>query len=109
MYFDLTENGALSKYDLNDGATCKLKFRPITSNWKDCEIAARALGFTGDSLAHVDYEYPWGTQRPQGCFRGTGSGRFHFNKGLGGNFIENDQILCQRIGIGNNIIVAKYQ
>ena len=69
-------------------------YTPITSSWKDCKTAAEELGFTGDSVAHVDYEYEWGSSRPQGCFQSDGNDRFHFNKGAGGNSIGDDKILC---------------
>jgi len=82
------------RYDLNKGATCNPGYIPLTSSWKDCELAAKALGFTGDSVNHVAYNYPWGTGRPQGCFRSNGNNRFHFNRGTGGSFKGTDMILC---------------
>ena len=84
----------LAKYHLTPGHQCLANMIPITTNWKDCKTAAEELGYTGDSVAHVDYDYDWGTSRPQGCFQSDGSGRFHFNKGAGGNSIGDDKILC---------------
>ena len=82
-------------YDLNPGNYCKINYHPITSKWQDCKRAAESLGYTGDSVAHVDYEYPWGTSRPQGCFLDRNN-RFHFNKGVGGKSTGGDKILCRR-------------
>ena len=67
----------------------------------DCKAAAEHLGYSGDATAHVDYQYPWGTTKPQGCFVGWydyigGTGRFHFNKGAGGKAPDSNQILCER-------------
>ena len=84
-------------YDLNIGAKCKNGFSPITSSWQDCKHAAEELGFSGDSVSYVDYEYPWGTSRPQGCFQSDGNNRIHFNRGQGGNAIGTDKILCKGI------------
>ena len=78
------------------GATCPSGYGPLTSSWEACRDAAISLGNTGDSVAHVFYEYPWGTTRPQGCFQSDGNNRFHFNKGAGGNFIGTDKMLCTR-------------
>ena len=74
---------------------CKEGFTPITSNWQDCKTAAVALGFNGDSVGSVDYVHEWGTSRPRGCFQSDGNGRFHFNRGDGGNSVGNDKILCR--------------
>mmetsp|Transcript_18789 Transcript_18789/g.37424 ORF Transcript_18789/g.37424 Transcript_18789/m.37424 type:complete len:122 (+) Transcript_18789:75-440(+) len=76
------------------GATCPDSYRPLTSSWVDCRDAAISLGFTGDTINHVDYKYPWGTGRPQGCFQSTGNNRFRFNTGAGGGYSGNDKILC---------------
>ena len=78
-------------------------YTPITTNWKDCKTAAEELGYTGDSVAHVDFDYDWGSSRPQGCFQSDGNGKFHFNKGAGGNSIGNDKILCVRQDQGKKI------
>ena len=83
-------------YDLNWGYLCKSNYKPIVSSWQDCRKAAEILGFTGDSVNHVDYEYPWGSKRPQGCFKSGDNSRFHFNKGAGGSSAIEDQILCVR-------------
>lgn len=82
---------------LEPGATCPSGSQPLTSSWENCKAAAEALGFSGDSVAHVDYLFPWGTSRPQGCYRSAGNGRFHFNTGEGGNFEAGDSILCEII------------
>merc|ERR1719510_2791979 len=87
-----------AKYDLRAGATCAEGYKPLTSSWQDCEEAARSMGFVGDSVNFVEYDYPWGTERPQGCFRSDGNNRFHFNRGAGGDFKGNDRILCIRKG-----------
>ena len=76
---------------------CKNGYSPITSSWQDCKHAAEELGFSGDSVAYVDYDYDWGTSRPQGCFQSHENNRFHFNKGQGGNAIGTDKILCKGI------------
>merc|ERR1719479_442946 len=73
-----------AKYDLRAGATCAEGYKPLTSSWQDCEEAARSMGFVGDAVNFVEYDYPWGTKRPQGCFRSDGNNRFHFNRGAGG-------------------------
>jgi len=86
-------------YDLNPGAACKSGYVPITSNWQDCKAAAESLGFSGDSVAYVDYSYAFGTDRPQGCFQSDGNGRFHFNTGTGGNFHGADAILCEQVAM----------
>ena len=78
------------------GAFCSPPFEPLTTSWEDCRDAAKSLGFSGDSISEVDYLFPWGTSRPQGCHRSDGNGRFHFNKGKGGAYIGKDQILCRR-------------
>ena len=83
-------------YDLNPGAQCKNGFSPITSSWKECKHAAEKLGYSGDSVAHVDYTYQWGTSRPKGCFLDR-NGRFHFNKGTGANAANTEKILCKGI------------
>merc|ERR1719510_2203191 len=88
----------LAKYDLRAGATCAEGYKPITSSWQDCEEAARSMGFVGDPVNFVEYDYPWGTKRPQGCFRSDVNNRFHFNRGAGGDFKGNDRILCIRKG-----------
>lgn len=85
---------AQAKYDLRAGAECWEGYEPLTSSWQDCEAAARSLGHTGDSVNFVDYNYPWGTARPQGCFRSNGNNRFHFNRQAGGGSQGNDRILC---------------
>ena len=71
-------------------------YTPITTNWRDCKTAAEELNYTGDIVAHVDYDKNWGSSRPQGCFQSNGNNRIHFNKGSGGNSIGNDKILCVR-------------
>ena len=80
---------------------CKSGYEPIIGSWQDCKKAAESLGFTGDTVNHVDYEYPWGTSRPQGCYKSGENGRFHFNKGAGGGSATEDQILCMREENGN--------
>jgi len=82
--------------ELKPGATCSNGFKPMTSSWQDCRDAAISLGYTGDSVAHVDYNYNWGASRPQGCFQSNGNNRFHFNRGAGGSFQGTDKILCMR-------------
>ena len=74
---------------------CKSGYKPIVSSWQDCKKAAETLGFTGDTVNHVDYEYPWGSTRPAGCFKSV-NGRVHFNKGAGGGSSIEAQILCMR-------------
>ena len=88
--------GDLPTYKLAPGAACPENYQPLTSSWEDCQAAAISLGFTGDSVSYVDYKYPWGAKRPQGCFRSTGNNRFHFNEGEGGIFEGTDAILCER-------------
>ena len=88
----------ISEYVLVPGATPPEGYKPLTSSWQDCRDAAISLGFHGDSVAHVDYKFPFGADRPQGCFRSTGNNRFHFNTGVGGGFQGTDQILCVRKG-----------
>ena len=83
------------EFDLNAGHNCKTGFLPLISNWQDCKHAAESLGFKGDTVAHVNYLYKWGTTRPQGCFHDGGTNRFHFNEGDGGNSIGTDKILCK--------------
>merc|ERR1711953_1288010 len=83
------------EYKLFPGAKCGSGFEPITSSWQDCEKAGKAIGLTGDAVAHVAYNYPWGTERPQGCFRSNGNNRIHFNRQAGGNAKGNDRILCK--------------
>ena len=85
-----------SDYDLNWGYLCQCNYKPIVSTWQDCKNAAESLGFTGDTVNHVDYDHSWGSTRPQGCFKSAGNGRFHFNKGAGGGSAIDDQILCMR-------------
>ena len=87
---------AILGYDLNSGAKCKNGFSPITSSWKECKHAAEKLGYSGDSVAHVDYTYQWGASRPKGCFLDR-NGRFHFNKGTGANAANTEKILCKGI------------
>ena len=85
------------EYDLNDGATCKDGFIPLTTTWQDCKEAAEALGFAGDKVAHVDYILTgWSNTRPDGCFQSDGTERFHLNTGPGGNYIGDDKILCMK-------------
>ena len=86
------------KYKLFPGAKCGPGFQPITSSWQDCERAGKAIGLTGDTVAHVKYNYPWGTSRPQGCFQSDGNNRIHFNRGAGGRAQGTDKILCQKVG-----------
>jgi len=80
------------------GASCGEGYAPITESWQRCEEVAKAMGYTGDSVNYVEYNYPWGTSRPQGCFRSDGNNRFHFNRGAGGAFQGNDKIVCQATG-----------
>merc|ERR1712110_202105 len=86
------------EYDLNIGAKCKNGYSPITSSWQDCKHAAEELGFSGDSVGYVDYDFSWGTDRPQGCFQSYENNRFHLNKGQGGNAKGTDKILCKKGG-----------
>jgi len=86
-------------YDLKAGSTCAEGYEPLTTSWKDCAKAAMALGFEGDDVANAKYNKPWGTKRPQGCFR-KGNGEFHFNDGIGGGAKRNDKILCVLEGQG---------
>ena len=93
--------GALPDFKLVNGSRCPPHYQPLTTSWQACRDAAISLGYTGDPVAHVDYvpASPWGTYRPQGCFRGTlstGDHRFHFNTGVGGSSEETDMILCTR-------------
>merc|ERR1719461_2753504 len=82
------------------GHECPVGTAPIIDSWQACEAAAKALGFSGDSVAHVAYMATevfsaWDGKRPEGCFRSTGNRRFHFNVGRGGASLEGDSILCQ--------------
>jgi len=119
MAFEMREEEASSvntQYNLKAGATCEDGFEPIwaetnpkwgatwTETANECEEAAKALGFTGDQVAHVGYRYDWKTDRPQGCFQSWSMGRFHFNRGNGGNFETDpndngntDKILCKAV------------
>ena len=80
-------------------ATCPAGYQPLTSSWEACRDAAISLGFSGDAVAHVDYQATncglWGTSRPQGCFLTGENGRFHFNCGAGGNHVAGDQMVCR--------------
>ena len=80
-------------------ATCPAGYQPLTSSWEACRDAAISLGFSGDAVAHVDYQATncglWGTSRPQGCFLTVDNGRFHFNCGAGGNHVAGDQMVCR--------------
>lgn len=87
------ETDTKPKYDLQPGASCAEGYVPLTSSWQHCLIAAKVLGFDGDSVKNVQYNKPWGTRRPEGCFR-KGNGEFHFNDGEGGNSKRKDSILC---------------
>jgi len=84
-------------FGVYEGATCISGFKPITSSWQDCKLAAVALNITGDSIEHVDYHtrkesQPFGTDVPQGCFRDAVTNRVYFNPGKGGSGRrENDQ------------------
>ena len=84
-------------YDLVSGHACKEGFSPLTRGWMFCRKAAEALGFSGDSVAHVDFKVDdgWGAARPQGCFQNGKNSRFHYNRGAGGRSIKNDKILCK--------------
>jgi len=93
-----TPTQATAAYHLNLGATCADGYAPLTSSWQDCKSAAESLGFSGDAIAQVDYVYPFGSDRPQGCFQSDGNRRFHFNAGQGGSFVGSDKILCQKAG-----------
>merc|ERR1719322_2221668 len=42
-------------YSLTAGWTCGVGFTPLTSSWQSCENAAKFLGYSGDSVAHVSY------------------------------------------------------
>ena len=62
-----------------------------------CKEAAVALGFTGDTVDHADYEYDWMLSwMPRGCFQSDAddTSLFHFNRGKGGNAVGTDKILC---------------
>jgi len=83
-----------SRFHLNPGATCATGYQPLTSSWQDCLDAAVSLGYSGDAIGFVDYSYPWGADRPQGCFQSDGNNRFHFNTGAGGSYQGTDKILC---------------
>ena len=87
----------IAEYDLNDGASCKPGFVPLTTSWQDCKAAAEALGFSGDKIAHVDFVFAgWSNTRPEGCFQSDENKRVHFNTGVGGNFKGDDKILCRK-------------
>jgi len=81
-------------FDIADGHTCSSGYVPLVSSWQECRTAAISLGFAGDSIGYVDYVYPWGNGRPQGCFKSAGNGRIHFNLGPGGAHVTGDQIIC---------------
>ena len=91
--FDCPKIGDI--YGLNVGAVCNLGYSPITKSWQHCKEAAERLEFTGDIVAHVDYEHNWGTTRPSGCFQSGANNKFYFNKGKGGNAVGRDKIVCQ--------------
>ena len=85
-------------YLLATGATCPSGYQPLVSSWQDCQTAAESLGYSGDSVAHVDSMATdctiWGSTRSQGCYKSHGNGRFHFNCAPGGSSRGDDQILC---------------
>merc|ERR1719384_2955380 len=85
------------EYSLRPGAKCAEGYEPLTSKWQDCRNAAKSLGFSGDSVRYVDYSYPWGRDRPQGCFQSDGNSRFHFNKGAGGSHKSSGRYLSDKI------------
>ena len=97
-------------YSMVKGAKCSFGYEPVTSTWQDCKTAATWLGMTGDSIAHVDYVYPWGTTVPQGCFRGGSGGNLgvNFNTGKGGNARRDDHIICRLVkgGVGWNALMC---
>ena len=98
----------IDKFKLTPGATCPIGYRPLTSSWQDCEAAAKSLGFKGDNVCCVEYNGPWGTTRPQGCFQSRSNKRIHFNRGKGGNFEGDDAILCQFQGKSGSIYIYLY-
>ena len=85
---------AAPTFALTPGGSCEEGSDPITEDWESCMFAAMSLGYTGDSVGHVDYEFAWGDDRPRGCFRSTETDRFHFNPGVGGSY----KILCRLDG-----------
>ena len=89
----------LLPYSIVQGAQCASGYSPLTSSWQDCKAAAVSLGLKGDSVAHVPYNHPWGTTRPQGCFRSGENKRVHFNRGKGGHAKTGDSMICRRTGI----------
>ena len=50
-----TAPSAIQYFELVGGATCPDPSVPLTSSWQDCRDAANSLGFSGDAIAHVDY------------------------------------------------------
>ena len=90
----------LDIYDLNRGFRCKQHYVPITSSRQDCKNAATSLGYTGESVAYLEYkDKAWSSSRPKGCFL-SDKNIFYFNDGAGGNSIGNDHILCIRKDLG---------
>ena len=93
-----SHTGLLPPYSIVQGAQCASGYSPLTSSWQDCKAAAVSLGLKGDSVAHVAYNHPWGTTRPQGCFRAGDGKRVHFNRGKGGHAKAGDSMICRRTG-----------
>ena len=82
-------------YDLNSGPICKPGFVPITTSWQDCQIAAKVLGYAGESLALIEPGSSFGTSKPPGCFQSDEDGLFYFNKDVVDvTAIGTDKILC---------------
>ena len=51
-------------------------------------------------IEHVNFNYPWGAERPKGCFVSGDNGRVHFNEDKGGGFQGGDRVICVKLNAG---------
>jgi len=91
-----------SDYLLLPGASIPAGYEPFYT-WEEGIEAAKALGYSGDAVAHGAYgaydPNACGDRRPKGMYRASEHGRFHFNCGVGGGAVGNDKILVRRKGL----------
>jgi len=51
------------------GGICKASYKPLTSSWEECRVAAVSLGYSGSDLEAVS-TYENTSDKPQGCYIG---------------------------------------
>mmetsp|Transcript_13590 Transcript_13590/g.15372 ORF Transcript_13590/g.15372 Transcript_13590/m.15372 type:complete len:156 (+) Transcript_13590:188-655(+) len=103
--------GGMPEYSISNSVTCESGYSPITSSWQDCKAAAEALGFTSDTVAHVNSIPPnpeTVAVHPQGCWKSGENPanhpiRVYFNTLARGDGGFNDEIICSIVSEASSV------